>query len=343
MSSGPKRVSVSAGAADLLVVGLDRLGQVGVGHPADIGLVDAHAEGDGRHDDQSVFGGEAVLDPAAVFRVHAAVVAERGVPVLAERLGQRLGLCAGAAVDDARLAATGGGEGEDLAAGAVLGLEGKVQVRTVEAAQEGARRFAVEEPGDDLVLRLGIGGGGEGGQRHVERAAQLSDPEIVGAEVVAPLADAVRLVNGDQADPGIGQHPLRATGGEPLGGEVKELQLARRQRVPDGVGLLGCIGRGQRPGGDPGLAQAANLVAHQRDQRRDHQRDPGPQQGGKLKAQRLAAARGHDGKNILARGDGVHDLFLAGAEGVESEYVAQKRGGVGHVAGHWGQKPADVR
>ena len=44
--------AVAAGAADLLIVGLDRRGHVGVKDEAHVGLVDAHAEGDGRADDQ---------------------------------------------------------------------------------------------------------------------------------------------------------------------------------------------------------------------------------------------------------------------------------------------------
>ncbi len=46
--------AIAARAADFLIIGLDRLGQVGMGDPADIGLVDPHAEGDRRHDDQTV-------------------------------------------------------------------------------------------------------------------------------------------------------------------------------------------------------------------------------------------------------------------------------------------------
>ena len=45
---GLGRVAVAAGAAGFLVIGLDRLGDAGMGDEADVGLVDAHAEGDGR-------------------------------------------------------------------------------------------------------------------------------------------------------------------------------------------------------------------------------------------------------------------------------------------------------
>lgn len=52
-------LAVTAGAAGLLVVALDGLGQVEVGDEAHVGLVDAHAEGDGGDDDQTVLAQEA--------------------------------------------------------------------------------------------------------------------------------------------------------------------------------------------------------------------------------------------------------------------------------------------
>jgi hypothetical protein len=60
-------------------------------------------------------------------------------------------------------------------------------------------RLPVEQPRDDLGPGLGIRGGGEGGERHIERPAQRADAQVVGAEVVTPLADAMRFVDGDQA------------------------------------------------------------------------------------------------------------------------------------------------
>ena len=132
--------AVAAGAADLLVVALDRLRQVGVGDVADVGLVDAHAEGDRRADDQPVLALEAGLGEAAVVGREAGMVGERRVSGLAERRGEALGAGAARAVDDARLTAPGGDAVEDLPARIVLGREGEREVRPVEAAQEDLRR-----------------------------------------------------------------------------------------------------------------------------------------------------------------------------------------------------------
>ena len=56
---------VTSGAAYLLAVVLDGLGQVVVNDPANVGLVDAHAKGDGGHDAVESASHEVVLDLAA--------------------------------------------------------------------------------------------------------------------------------------------------------------------------------------------------------------------------------------------------------------------------------------
>ena len=53
--------AVAAGAAGLLVIGFEALGQIEMGDEAHVGLVDAHAEGDGGDHDDAVFLEEAVL------------------------------------------------------------------------------------------------------------------------------------------------------------------------------------------------------------------------------------------------------------------------------------------
>ena len=50
---------------------------------------------------------------------------------------------------------------------------------------------------------------------------------------------------------------------------------------------------------------------------------------GAARPRRLLARR-HDGQRVAARCDGLDDFFLPGAEGVESEDFAQKRGSAGH-------------
>jgi hypothetical protein len=328
-----RRRPVAAGAADLLVVALDRFRQVGVDDVADVGLVDAHAEGDGRGDHEPVLDLEAALRGAAGIRIQAGMVGQGGVAGLGQGGGDGLGLGAGGAVDDAREATAAADEVEELGAGLVLRAEGERQVRPVEAAEEGRRLAAFEETLGDLRAGVGVGGGGQrDGLDAAEPGAQGADAEIVRAEVVAPLADAMGLVDGEELDAGAGEQARRAGGGEALGRHVEELQAALVEGLEDGLALVGRIGGGERPGRNAGLRQRADLVAHERDERRDDEGDAVAHQGGQLVAERLAAARRHDREDVAAGGDRLDDLGLAGAEIGEAEDPGEQRAGLGHAS-----------
>ena len=149
---------------------------------------------------------------------------------------------------------------------------------------------------------------------------------------MAPLANAMRLIDRDEAHTRPLEHPFRAARGQPLRRHVKQLEASLLQPAPDGVGLLFRVARGQRPRRNPRLTQGAHLVAHQRNQRRDHHRDALSAQRGQLEAQRFPAPRRHDRQHVFARDHGLHDLLLAGAEAVESEDGRKKGGRIRHGA-----------
>ncbi len=87
---GAGGLAVAAGAADLLVVGLDGAGEGDVDYGADVGFVDAHAEGDGGYDDLEFSGLEVALDALADAGFEAGVVgggfAIRGVRRVLRRI-----------------------------------------------------------------------------------------------------------------------------------------------------------------------------------------------------------------------------------------------------------------
>ena len=118
-----------------------------------------------------------------------------------------------------------------------------------------------------------------------------------------------------------------AGGGEPLGGHVEELEAAGVEGGEDRLGLLALGLRGERAGLDAGGAQRADLVAHQRDQRRDDEGDAGAGQRRELVAERLAAAGRHDREDVAAGLDRGDDLLLAGAEVGEAEDPAEQARG----------------
>ena len=103
---------------------------------ADVGLVDAHAEGDGRDDHLDVLHEETVLVLGAGLRVQAGVVGEGLDAVDGQQLGQLLHLLAAEAVDDAGLAGVLADETDDVLLGVHLVADLVVEVRAVEGGLE---------------------------------------------------------------------------------------------------------------------------------------------------------------------------------------------------------------
>ena len=215
-----------------------------------------------------------------------------------------------------------------------------------------------------VVARLGVGRGGAGHDRHAgEEAAQASEVDVLGTEVVAPLRDAVRLVDGEEGDgdAGIGlsaqielgllavarrvagaalprhrasahraasrrasaQTIEEALGHEPFGRHVEQVELAGVQERQHPARLGRLERRVVERGPHAAGAQGVDLVLHQRDERRDHDADAGSQQRRDLVAERLAAAGRHEDEAASPGGDVLDDLLLLRPERGEAEDVAQ--------------------
>ena len=125
----------------------------------------------------------------------------------------------------------------------------------------------------------GVGGGGGGQHRDAvgQVGEQGADPAVVGPEVVAPVGDAVRLVD-DQQPAGRrepGQHLVAEAGVvEPLRADQQHVDLAGPDRVLDRLPLLD-VGGVDRDRADAGPLGGGDLVAHQREQRGDDHGRPG--------------------------------------------------------------------
>ncbi len=193
-------------------------------------------------------------------------------------------------------------------------------------------RGSAEELRRDIGPRCRIGGRREGcGLHAAELIAGSADGEIFGPEGMPPLRYAMRLVDRQQAH--IGALELCEGAGlrEALGRDVEQPQGSAGQprgRLPV---LSLVVGRVEARGRDPAASELRHLVAHQRDQRRDHDRQAVAQQRRQLIAQRLAAAGGHHREHVAAGQDGIDDLTLAGPELGKAEHSAQQVPGVGEV------------
>ena len=196
----PSFATITTCAACLLIVALQRLGHVVVNDKENVRLVDAHAEGDGRHNDVHVLHQELVLDFAALSAVHARVVGQSLHAVDAKGLGNLLHLFPAEAVDDATLAHVLKAVTHDLLQSILLGSNLIKEVVPVEGRFE-HNRIDHAQVLLDVLLNLGGGRGGQRHDGHIRNAFDNGlDAAVLWPEIVAPLRDAVGFIHGHETD-----------------------------------------------------------------------------------------------------------------------------------------------
>ncbi len=222
-----------------------------------------------------------------------------------------------------------------------LALGRQLQLGPGEAVDELAR-LAQAQFGADVLAGAGVGCGGHRQARGVrEHLGQLAQHAVFGTEVVAPLADAVRLVDGQERDRRARQAVQHPGLHQPLGRDVEEIEPALVDRPPGRLAPVG-VGVGIEPrGGDAGLLHPRHLIGHQRDQRRDHQPQTWPYDRGDLVAEALAAPGRQHRQGASPRQHFADDLALVAAEVRMAEHIAQHLAGAvqGGIEGHGGVMP----
>ncbi len=311
-----------------------------MGDKAHIGLVDTHTEGDGGHHDHTVFAQKAVLIRLAHPAVQPGVVGQGIDAGIHQCLRHVLHPFARLAVDDSGVALVLAlDEAQQLLHGLALLDDGVADVGAVKAADKGAGVLQLQAF-QDVVAGQRVGRGGQRHARHARKAlVQHRQRPVFGTEVVAPLADAVRLVNRKQAQLVALKQRIQqrqeARIRHPLGSRVQQRDVAAQQALLDLVSLLTAERGVQKGGVHPSLVQRAHLVVHQRDQRRDDDghAHPGPLAGYRrdLVAQRLAAARGHQYQCVATVGHVLDDGLLRPAKLRVTKHLFQN--GVAGLAG----------
>jgi hypothetical protein len=285
----------------------------------------------GGHHHHPVLLEEDVLVLGAIRLSHARVVGQGAVAGLAQGIRELFRGVPGRAIDDAALVPVLVEKGEELALGLLLRLHGEAQVGPVEAVDEQARLF-LEEPVHDVAAGGHVGGGGERDGLHVaEAAAHLAQHGVFGAEIMPPLRHAMGLVDGEQVHARARQPLGSGRIGQPLGGGVEDAHLPVSHRVHHAAVLRRVVGGVEASRLDAEMAQGRHLVAHERDERRDHQGEPLPGQGRQLVAQGLARPGGHDRQHVLAGQHRAHDLLLPLAEGGEAEDLVENLNRIDHA------------
>ena len=210
------------------------------------------------------------------------------------------------------------------------------QVRPREAGDERLRLVQGEQLDD--VAPHPIGGRGRQGDRRriAQQAAEMAEPGVVGAKIVPPLADAMGLVDRQQLHPHRPNRIEKSPAAKPLGHHVEQPKLAGRHAVEPVVLLRRRERAVDEAHRQPQRMELIDLVFHQRDQRRNHQRQTVEHQCRQLVAEALSAAGGHDAKAIPPGKNRRDHLFLPGAERTEpkaGQVRLRQRRWIGHERG----------
>ena len=244
----------------------------------------------------------------------------------AQPLGGRLGLLPGARVDDRRQRI---GLREQRQRRLLLGpLGGDLdhvvgEVRAVEAGGDPDRVAKPEPLGDVGGDPRGRGRGRGEDRARAERPGDLAEAQVVGPEVVAPLAHAVGLVDDEDPDRRLAQAVDEARRREALRGDVEHRHLAG-DRALQRPAVVGAVALGVDQLGAP--AEALDLIGHQRDQRRDDHRELAVEDRRQLVAERLAGPGRHHQQHVAAGDHGLDRLQLSGPEPGVAELAPQGLG-----------------
>ena len=150
------------------------------------------------------------------------------------------------------------------------------EVRSIERPDEHQRVVQLKFADDVVTNPLGGGRGEcvEGCARKV--LAHATELAVLRPEVVSPLADAVRFIDGDEPHAELAEDPaeaLAAVADEPLWRHIQQATAVLTEARHHRVALARALGAVQVRSFDAIDAQPVDLILHQRDQRRDDQRE----------------------------------------------------------------------
>src|ERR687890_1042262 len=313
---------VPARAARLLDVRREAPRDARMDDEPDVRLVHAHPERYGRDDHGELVCHEPLLNVGPVSRAHPGVIRSGVDPGTAQAGGQFLALLARRGVDDSRRWRNA--YYVEYAGQFVLLLLRREypvgQVRAIEARHNHFGRAHLQGVQDILPHARGRRSRKREDWRVTEVPYGSGQEQVVRAEVVTPLRDAVGLVYDEETDAGTPQREDELQGPEAFGGHVEHLHLPRADPPLDLPALFR-----REPGvergriGDRALKQGVDLIFHQRDQGRDDHRQALLHQRGHLVTQALAAASGHHRERVPAFQNGPYGLLLARPERIEAE------------------------
>ncbi len=198
-----------------------------MGDKTDIRLVDPHAESDGRDNDHAFLPQETLLVALACRRVEPGMVRD-GLAAARRKPGSGLlDRSAGKAVDDPGVAGVLFGEKPPkLLERSALRNDAVEQIGPIVAGGEDPR-LGEPELRDNVSPRRLVCGGGQRHERDLRKALlQNRQLLIFRPEIMAPLRDAVRLVDGKESKAAMRKKLDASWRDQPLGRHVEEVERA---------------------------------------------------------------------------------------------------------------------
>ena len=135
----------------------------------------------------------------------------------------------------------------------------------------------------------------------------------------------MRLVDGEKRHGNVRNKRQKALVFEPLRRDIQKLILLAcgfGVSLPQLFERQGAIEKGRR---NARLRERRDLILHERDERRDDDREPRQHKRGDLVADRFSAARRHDTQNVPAGQNRVDERLLPAAEGTVTKELFQQR------------------
>ena len=176
----------------------------------------------------------------------------------------------------------------------------------------------------DILDHLGGGGGGEGEDGGIgEDLPDFSDFQIGGAEVVAPLGDAVSLIDGDKTDVHVAEFRLEEVGGKSLGGDVENLHSTEDAVLEGDDNLFAGESRIDGRSADATATEVLDLILHQSDEWRNNHTSAFPCKGRHLECNGFATTGRHQSQRIVTTTYGLDNLALDPAEIIIAPVLAK--------------------
>ena len=193
-------------------------------------------------------------------------------------------------------------------------LHRQMQVLSVKAADKSVFRRNAERLRDVFLNARRRGRRQRDADRVWKRTPNRPKLAVFRAEVMPPLRNAVRLIDGDTGDVRFFQQRQDTVLDESFRRDVKQLDLPCADASNDVHPFSSAEGAVVKGGGDFALLQRPRLVLHERDERRHNDRQSVKHKRGELVAERFAAAGGENNERASPGENMVNDFALHGAK-----------------------------